>query len=346
MKKAQKKSEKSENQNEYTLWRELKNVWVSKSKTFASHVQINGNEYSAYASAASFLGTLVLACAVIRFIFTPIIPLILDAMPLDFGFDLWNSTYYGDTTVVFILDILQKSAGYILIIIAGLWGGKLPVKVLFTPKIRSKAAFAAAIPAALSLGAIYIIIVRLTGGVLMPTALDISLFPQLLLGLFIIPVLCEIAYRGVLLFIFRQYGDFAAILTVSIAAALLQFDIKLLPATIIVSAVICYFSLAAENVIVPALMHLIMNGVIVLYGILNNASSDGLAVLILFAVCFAAGVISCVFLLKRHAKEIETEFAKDPLRSGDKLFCIFTSVPVICAISAIVLTWLFNGGSG
>jgi membrane protease YdiL (CAAX protease family) len=341
MNKAQKKSEKSEFQSEYTLWREVKNVWVTKNKTFISGAQRNGNEYSAYSGAASFLGTLVLACAVIHFIFTPIIPLILDALPLDFGFDLWNSTYYGDTKVVFILDTLQKSAGFILIIIAGLWGGKLPVRVLFTKKIRSKAAFAASIGAALSLGAIYIIMVKLTGGVLLPTALDIPLLPQILLSLFVIPVLCEIAYRGVLLFIFRQYGDFAAIITVSIAASLLQFDFRLIPGAIIVSAVLCYFSLAAENIIVPALMHLIMNGVIVLYSIFNTRSPDSSAVLLLFAVCFAAGVIACIYLLKKHPEDVETEWVKDPLRSSDKLFCMFTSVPVICAIAAIVVTGHF-----
>jgi hypothetical protein len=333
--------EQTEIHKEYTLWRERKNVFAVQNKIIASGAQIHGNEYSAYAGAASFLGTLVLACAVIHFLFIPIIPLILDALPLNFGFDVWNGTYYGDPTVVFILDSLKKSIGFIIIIAAGLLGGRLPKKLLFTPKMRSRAALFAAIPAALSLGALYIVAVELTGGVLVPPAHDIPLFPQIFLSVFIIPILSELAYRGVLLFIFRQYGDLAAIITVSIAAALLKFDARLIPATLLVSAVLCYFSLMAENVIVPMLMHLVMNGVILLYSETSDHGGGRLYLLLLLAFCFAAGVTATVYLLLKHADTVETETTKDPLRSADKLFCMFTSVPVICAISAIVVASLF-----
>jgi membrane protease YdiL (CAAX protease family) len=344
---------KTNTETEYTIWREESGVWVTEDKTFASVGVRPGNEYAAYKKAASFLGTLVLACAVVHFVFMPILPLILSAVLPDFGFDIWNGTYFGDPDVVYILGLLDKSFGFIAVILGGIIGRRLPKDVLFNKNIRSKTAFAASIPAALALGAIYIILVNATGANAPLIRFGFPIEVQNLLGFFVLPILGELAFRGVLLFLFRQYGDLAAIITVSITVAVLQFDIRLVPATIIVSAVLCYFALATENVIVPIIMHFIMNSVIGLYEQLNavggaeaggsffgsggSAMRSPTGVLVLLAVCFAAGVFAAAYLISKQSQIIETETKRDPLKTSDKLFCVFTSVPVILSITAIVI---------
>jgi membrane protease YdiL (CAAX protease family) len=337
----QKLSENTDNKTEYKIWREGQNVWVTENKTFTASAQNSGNEYSAYKSAASFLGTLVFACAVIHFIFMPIIPIILNAFPVDFGFDYWNDKYFGDPDIVYALDILNKSLGFIAIILAGIIGHKLPKNILFNKNIRSKSAFLAAIPAALALGAIYILLVNLTGAqapaetsfALEILQRDLPAGAAPLFVFLILPILAELAFRGVLLFFFRQYGDLAAIITVSTTAAVLQFDIRLVPATMIVSAVLCYFALTAQNVIVPIIMHFIMN---VIIGLFERITGD-VSILLLLAVCFAAGIFGAAYLLSHPPAVIETETTKDPLKTSDKLFCMFTSVPVIIAITSLVI---------
>jgi hypothetical protein len=335
------KSHKTDNDSEYILWRNRRNIWVSPYKAFASGAQITGNEYASYAAAASFLGTLVLACAVIRFIFAFILPIILDKLLSDFGYDVYNIVYYGDPSILFALRVIQNAAAFSVIIILGLWGGRLPRQVLFNKKTRSIAVCVAAVPAAFSLGAIYIVIARLFGGEIRPEAIGIPLTVQLIFGFVFLPVLCELAFRGTLLFIFRQYGDLAAIITVSVAAALLQFEPQLIPAAVITSVILCYFALAAENVIVPIYMHIIMNIVIALYRIIAVPGGGSIAMYLFFGVCFICGIGAAIFIFLKHPEVIETETAKDPLKSSEKLFCMVTSVPVITAITAIALFSLF-----
>jgi membrane protease YdiL (CAAX protease family) len=341
-------SEKTDGQNEYKIWREGQNVWVTENKTFTATAKQGGNEYAAYKAAAAFLGTLVFACAVIHFLFMPIIPIILNAFPVDFGFDFWSDKYFGDPDIVYSLDILNKSLGFIAIILGGIIGHKLPKDVLFNSKVRSKSAFLAAIPVALALGAIYVLLVNATGAKAPMERFDFPPSVQNLIVFLVLPILAELAFRGVLLFFFRQYGDLAAIITVSTAAAVLQFDIRLVPATMIVSAVLCYFALTAENVIVPIIMHFIMNVIIGLFergsprgqvaGVVFSGDLDVTAgVLLLYAVCFAAGIFGAAYLLSHPPEIIETETSRDPLKTSDKLFCMFTSVPVIIAITSLVI---------
>jgi hypothetical protein len=354
--KSSKTSDKADKSTEYTLWREGQNVWVTENKTFAAKTPYRsaGNEYTAYKSAAAFLGTLVFACAVIHFIFIPVIPIIFNVLPLDFGFDVWNDKYFGDPDIVYTLDILNKSLGFVVIILGGIIGHRLPKNVLFNKNLRSKSAFKAAIPAALALGAIYILLVSVMGGKAPLERFEIPFRASNAFAFFALPILAELAFRGVLLFIFRQYGDLAAIITVSTVAAVLQFDIRLVPATMIVSAVLCYFALTAENVVVPIIMHFIMNIIIGAYENLAAgddwlaAGGDWLAaggsamrsptgILLLLAVCFAAGILAAVYMLSHPPAVIETEHTRDPLKTSDKLFCMFTSVPVIIAITSLVI---------
>jgi membrane protease YdiL (CAAX protease family) len=155
------------------------------------------------------------------------------------------------------------------------------------------------------------------------------------------PALYEFAMRGAFLYLLRQYGDLAAIITVSVICALFEFDIRLIPAVIIASAVLSYFSLAAENVAVPIFMHIVINIVISVYTLMKKNGIATNLIYVYFTVCLAAGIGAAVYLLSRHSGEMETETAGDPLPTRDKFFCMITSIPVILAVTVmLVLNYL------
>jgi hypothetical protein len=324
---------------EYTLWRQQRNVWITQKKAFVSGARSADrvDEYISFSRTASFTGFVVLICAVLEFFFSDILPLILDAMPINFSYDGWNRAYWGDTSVVYVIKTLAGITIYGFIVFAGLYFAKLPKQLLFTKKIRSKAAFRAAVPAALSLAAIFILTVKIFGGNLRTPVNDLPIAVQTVFGILILPVLCEFAFRGTLLYHLRQYGDLMALMTVSVIASLLSFDVRLIPALFIASAVLCFFSLAAENVIVPIVMHVIMNIVIRGYSIMTENGVSDTIIYALCAVCLAAGIGAAYGLLTAHYDDIETETSVDPLPSREKLFCMITSVPVITALTALLV---------
>jgi hypothetical protein len=332
-------SENTGIRKKYTLWRQKRNVWVTQNKTFVSgaHPTDRVDEYASYSRTAKFIGFTVLVCALLQFFFSDILPLILNAMPLNFGYDSWNRTFWGDTSVIYVISAAAGIAVYGFIIFAVFVIAKLPKKLLFTRKIRSKAFLKAAFPASLSLAVLYISAVRLFGGTFRMPAPDIPIALQAVFAILVMPILCEFAFRGALLFHLRQYGDLAALISVSVIISLLGLDIRLIPATFLVSAVLCYFSLAAENVIVPIMMHIVMNIVIRIYVILKSYEVSELVMYILFAVCLAAGIAAAFYLLAAHHDEVETESSDDPLPSREKFFCMITSVPVIVAITFILI---------
>ncbi|MDR0991732.1 MAG: CPBP family intramembrane metalloprotease [Ruminococcus sp.] len=325
--------------NEYTLWRQKKNVYFSRNKTFSSGARAADkvDEYVSYAHTSSFIGSVVLACAVLKVLINDLVPLILDALPLNISYDVWNGVFWGDKSVIFVLNILYAVLTFAFIIFAVFYFEKLPERLIFTKKVRSKAFLKAAFPAAFALGVIYIITAQIFGSDILPLSPDIPTSVQFFFGIIVIPVLCEITYRGALLFLLRQYGDLSALLTVSVIISLLEFDVRLIPATFIASAVLCYFSLASENVAVPIIMHIIMSAVISAYALMRQYSVPDSTVYAFFAVCLAAGIIAVFYIISRHFRDIETENTRDSLPSREKFFCMITSVPVIAAITAMLI---------
>lgn len=107
----------------------------------------------------------------------------------------------------------------------------------------------------------------------------------------IMPVLCEILFRGLVLQSFRQFGDSFAVAVASIACGLSFYDLTYIGFSILCSMVIGVFTVRSGSIVTAILMHSVTTSVhygVIYVGLLNPSLGRILAITLCMLICVGA----------------------------------------------------------
>ncbi|MBE6868823.1 MAG: CPBP family intramembrane metalloprotease [Ruminococcus albus] len=107
----------------------------------------------------------------------------------------------------------------------------------------------------------------------------------------IMPVLCELLFRGLVLQSFRQFGDSFAVAVASIACGLCFYDLTYIGFSILCSMVIGVFTVRSGSIVTAILMHAVtttVNYMVVYVGTLNPTLGRILAIALCILICIGA----------------------------------------------------------
>jgi membrane protease YdiL (CAAX protease family) len=326
--------------------------------------QTKRSETALYKRILAFLGKLIFVSAFIILLFETFIPFLIGHFSEKLVFDFYSGMLYGTggEPVSLLLSIICAFLCFGLFIFAGILIKKIPVRVTFPLGISSKRMFLTGIAAAASIAAINVCYRKLFGvpEIFFDTSPEVFFTPvtiiRVVIYALVIPILCELAFRGVLLQLLRQFGDVSAVITSAflstvVVCALVNADItgihgEMFPQYMIMMfpmwflAAICagYFTFTSGSVITPIAMSVFISCGNIAYILLSELQNDA-GVYITSLVCFAAGFFAVLYVMREHSDEVELRF-NHKVRVGTKIFTVISPgflVPVVLLVMSCFL---------
>ncbi|MDR0903603.1 MAG: CPBP family intramembrane metalloprotease [Ruminococcus sp.] len=322
------------------------------------------SETAVYKRVIAFLGKIILTLAAFILLFETIIPFLIGRFSEKLVFDFYNGMLYGSNGefTSLLLSIIDVILCFGLIIFTGVLVLKIPANVTFPLSISSKRMFFTGIAAAAALSAINVCYRKLFGvpEFFFDTSAEGFFTPQTIIRIVmyavIIPILCELAFRGVLLQLLRQFGDVSAVITSAFLStvtvcAVINSDItglhgEAFPIYVVMMfplwflAAICfgYFTFASGSVITPILMSVVISCGNIAYVLLAELQNDA-GVFITSLVCFAAGFFAVLSIMREHSDEVELRL-NHTVSISTKIFSVMSPgflVPVVMLIMSCFL---------
>ena len=117
---------------------------------------------------------------------------------------------------------------------------------------------------------------------------------SLIYNCLLLPVLCELFFRGLVLQSFRQFGDSFAVVVSAVACGLSFYDISYMGYAILCSVVIGVFTVRSGSILTAILMHSVtttVNYLLVYVGMINSSTGRILSITVYMLICAGALVV-------------------------------------------------------
>jgi hypothetical protein len=339
--------------------------------TFTNSVFINAEassnrrtELAAYKKTLSFIGKLILFIGVFIALFHVGIPYIIEYVNDNIVYDYHKGELYGPDGKLFSIIIAGSCAVfcYSVILISGTLLLKIPAAVVFPIVPVVKKMFPVGIAVALSLAAVGIFLRRIFGiaefaFIINPERTgEFPLETVIQLGIYIIiiPILSELAFRGVLLSLLRQFGDESAVILTAVLSAvtsctLLSANITgvvdepfpasmvlIFPMAFLQHLVFGYFAFTSGSVATPICMSIFIATASGAHILLSDLQNEAGVVIVAF-ICFAAGFFAILSLMTEHTDDIELISARGSLKTS-AVFLSIVSPEFLLPLFLLILT--------
>jgi membrane protease YdiL (CAAX protease family) len=329
-----------------------------------SHGSERRAEFGAFRRSLSFIGILMFLATAIIFLYQLFLPMIIGFVNPQYTYDYFGGMIYHDSgsfTFSLIIGGIGTFAVYAIIIAVGIRILRIPLSVVFPTTIISSKLTVAAFPTALSL-AVFCIFYRdivhipeftLTTGVsnsVLGTIFRYALY------IIIIPLLSELAFRGVLLQFLRQFGDVSAVIISAILSSVtacavmggnmlglttntpISGTLAAFPITLLCALCYGYFTISSGTILIPIAMKMLIAVCNILHMLFISVASSEVSVFvnsISACILFFGCVAMLINVICRNSDEIELQNNQNFLSTTDKLFCITSPgflLPVILLI--------------
>lgn len=157
----------------------------------------------------------------------------------------------------------------------------------------------------------------------------------------IVPVLMELFFRGYLLQLFRQFGDFFAVLIVSIVNALCVYSLSLFAYVFFASMFVGFFTIRSGSIKTPIIMRITVRASVFALSYLsssmleNNSYIFECAMCLIIAIGFVLVFINGGYTTRSH---LDVSVDDSNMTVTDKLKVVMTSVPMsLWALASIGL---------
>jgi hypothetical protein len=343
----------------------------SKTFTFTNSVFINAEassnrrtELAAFKKTLSFIGRLILFISVFIVFFHVGIPYIIEYAFDGIVYDYHEGELYGTDGKLMSIIIAGSCAVfcYSVILISGTLLLKIPAAVVFPIVPVIKKMFPVGIAVALSLAAVGTFIRRIIGisefgFIVNPEStgeFPLETIIQLGIYVIIIPILSELAFRGVLLSLLRQFGDVSAVvlsamLSAVTSCALLSANITgvvdepfpgvmvlIFPMAFLQHLVFGYFAFTSGSVGTPICMSIVIAAANAAHILLLDLQSVS-GIYIVALICFAAGFFAILSLMTDHTDDIELISANNSLKTS-AIFLSIVSPEFLLPLFLLILT--------
>jgi membrane protease YdiL (CAAX protease family) len=327
-------------------------------------------EFAAYRRTLSFIGGLLVIFSVAAILFAFIIPFAADFLTDYYTYDFFSGHLYGSGGTVLSLVLAAGGAltAYIAMIAVGVLLLKIPVNVIFPMTVISKRLCVSGVLIAPMLGTVSLILRRVLGfpaftllfGNVEPKGFTIT---RIIIYMILIPVLSELAFRGVLLTLLRQFGDVSAVITTALLSStatcaimgsnllgiavpnVVAFPLAMFPGAFFCSLCYGYFTFASGSVITPIIMKMIVSAGNIFYLAIHFMVDSETAHTILFAaglVCFVCALVTIIGVMHKPADDLEIIGNKNYLTPTDKIFCLIHPTVVMPFLLLVLVSVLPN----
>lgn len=150
----------------------------------------------------------------------------------------------------------------------------------------------------------------------------------------------EFAMRGIVLGSLRKYGTAFAIIVSSMLFGLLHGNLVQIPFAFALGCVLAYVDVVADSIIPSVIIHFVNNLLSAVQKIVSKRYGDVFGtytIIISFAMCAVVGIVSFVFLCKKHSHP----FA--PIKDNP-VFPLGTAVKYSCSSVGMIVAFVVFGG--
>ena len=165
----------------------------------------------------------------------------------------------------------------------------------------------------------------------------------------LLPVLCEIFFRGLVLQSFRQFGDSFAVVVAAVACGLSFYDLSYIGYATLCSVVIGLFTVRSGSIFTAILMHSVsttVNYMLVYVGIISSSTGRIITIAVYMVICAGALVVYSRLNNRREwsfnieRNESELPFAKkvELMLSSNTVAMWFVCAVVMTIVSIRFLT--------
>lgn len=237
---------------------------------------------------------------------------------------------------------------------------KLPPKLFLPMKITNRPLFICCVPVAMLTFALTYVGSQLCSAMLpmgvsgapdfiWTQRLKPADIPVLLLYVIIIPVISEIAHRGIFLQVCRQFGDGFALALTSVISALTSIEDN--PMMVFIHALmIGYFVMRTGSVLTGILMRIIMSGSYFLMGILKSppyvSHTTLLVISIILLLYMGIGFVLLIRFVVKYSNKIGMPLYHLYLTDKEKLFFVFANPTFIIWIAIYISSTLWSIATG
>ncbi|MBQ8965790.1 CPBP family intramembrane glutamic endopeptidase [Ruminococcus sp.] len=164
----------------------------------------------------------------------------------------------------------------------------------------------------------------------------------------VLPVFCEIFFRGLVLQSFRQFGDSFAVIVSAVACGLSFYDLSYMGFAILCSVVIGVFTVRSGSILTAILMHSIStlcNYLLIYAGLVSSSAGRALSITVYLIICAAAiAVYSKLNSSNDWSFNIERSESELPFLKKLQLMLSSNTVALwfVCAVVMILVTMRFT----
>jgi hypothetical protein len=339
--------------------------------TFTNSVFVNAEassnrrtELAAYKKTLNFIGRLILFISIFIVLFHVAIPYIIEYAHEGIVYDYHEGELYGPNGKLMSIIIAGACAVfcYSVILISGTLLLKIPAAVVFPIVPTVPRMLPVGIAVAASLTAVGTFLRRIFGisefnFIINPERIgEFPLETVIQLGIYviIIPILSELAFRGVLLSLLRQFGDESAVILTAVLSAvtsctLLSANITgvvdepfpavmvlIFPMAFLQHIVFGYFAFTSGSLATPICMSIFIAAGNAAHILLKDLQNDA-GVYIVALICFAAGFVAIINLMAEHSDDIELISVRGSLKTS-AVFLSIVSPEFLLPLFMLILT--------
>ncbi|MDE7226536.1 MAG: hypothetical protein K2N49_06750, partial [Ruminococcus sp.] len=297
---------------------------------------------------------------VIDIVIYRLIIIVLNLSGVDINMNFSSSTIYGGCYEV--VAVLMMTA-FIKVFIPFIYlhiKFKIPLKAEFLSNMSNPSALMGAVSItfivciATSIPAAYSTETKEVYQFFASSGADVSVWNQsefLVYSIFdviVMPIVSQLFFCGAMFTVMRQFGDYFAIVMMSVTSALLTQDLRIMPAVFLVSLVGAYGMLTSGTIFTSVVVHIIYKMYDLALTIIENNNSENMMTYRLIFMCSVLVAGSFGLMLYRNMikrKNIHLAGYNSELTFGKRVFHAsktfpYSVVAILCMICAVIRTVL------
>lgn len=313
-------------------------------------------EAKTFRKVLAVLGLILIYRVAVDVFFTYLLPHIMEKMGMNIYYSFFSGQRYGSRTIITLLDIMSQILGRLVPTALLIRHLEIPFSVILPMRITNKPMFRFAFPAALLTAGVCSIMLYFYNKALFFLGIDTesSYFTSpdsegvvynIIMTIFIIPIISELCTHGVVLQLVRQFGDGTALFFTSCIITASAYDITQFPFAAVTTLVSGYFIIRTGSVITGIIMRIITRAYVyvlcyVKFCVDPLYSAFIMRAFILITIMF--GLAASVVFFYKNSDSFTMRIKPSYMSFGKKLLEAATSIPMVIWVALTFMVTLIN----
>lgn len=313
-------------------------------------------EAKTFRKVLAILGVILIYRVIVDVFFTYLLPPIMEKMGMDIYYSFFSGQRYGSGTIITLIDILSQILGRLVPTALLVRYLEIPFSVMLPMHITNKPMFRFAFPAALLTAGVCSVMLYFYNKALYSFGIDAvssystppdteSVVYNIVMTIFIIPIISELCTHGVALQLVRQFGDGTALFFTSCIITAATYDITQFPFAAVTALVSGYFIIRTGSVITGIIMRVVTRAYIYVLCYIKFCVDPLYSTFIMRAfilITIMIGMAASVIFFYKHSDSFTMRIKPSYMSSSRKLLEAATSIPMVIWAALTFLVTLSN----